>query len=631
MKRFKLKPWDLLHLLSDGTPENRKNLERIVARHEGDFSPLLDKKKKEIERRVRDFEARRELLSPLMNYSDFLSILKHYASIREDLEKLCAASYLGFSENCKSENAKKNRYDVRLFNARMTNKLLFFESWLCKELDDENFERIAKQSGEYERFLRETRRFKPYTLEEGVEKILNSLHMLGQVERSEYYEEVTSNLKFAIQERLKIKSKRSKRKKEVVRTRILDEVQLSPYFSHPKRKVREQAYKELLKKYSEVKDAIGGSFIVQSTELKAESDQRKHPSPISAINFENNLDDNIVETCLDVSKENTPIFTKDYFPKIKKKLSGIKGGMSCIDIDLPVNGRNEKKISFEAGINLVLESFNDFSPEFASIILEMENKRYIHSKPQKNKWSGAYCYSTPPSVLPYVLVNFTGHEADCIELAHEFGHAIQNYLSCKANTVLSYNPSEPVAEIASFFSQMLFFDKLFQKSRDEPELRKKHLVYWLDQAYYFTAKKAFLASFEREAHTLINSPRSDIDDLSILYLKRLREHFGEEIKVPEYFKDEWLLAPNLICAPGQDFAYPFGFLIAINLHEKYKNTGKEFVPNIINIFSSGDAPIEEILRKEAGMSIKTRDYWQHGYDLIKEKLEELRKLSELSE
>ncbi|MBN2459471.1 hypothetical protein JXB28_04250 [Candidatus Woesearchaeota archaeon] len=628
MKRFKLKPWDLLHSLSDGTPDSRKNLERIVARHDGDFSTIFERKKKEIERRVRSFEDRREMLSSSMEPQDLLSLLNHYSGIQEELEKLCAASYLKFSENPADKVTKKSRYDIRLFNARMNDRLLFFDSWVSKGLDDDNFERLAKNSGDYERFLREERRFRPYTLDEGIEKILNSLHMLGQVERSEYYEEITSNLRFTIQEKVKIRKKGAKRKKEVTRTRVLDEIQLSDYLCHSRKQMREQAHKELFRKYREVKDTIGGSFIVQSTELKSESDQRKYPSLFSYINHENSLDDAVFEICLDVSKENTAIFTQDYFPKIRKKLSGIRGNMSCIDLDAPANGNGNGRISFEAGMNLVLESFNAFSPNFANIILDMESKRYIHSKPQRNKWSGAYCYSTPPSILPYILVNFTGYETDCIDLAHEFGHAVQNYLGCQKNNVLTYNPSEPVAEIASLFSEFLLFDRLFDKSKDNPALQKKYLLYFIDRAYYFTSRKSFLVNFEKEAHQLIGSPRFEIDDLSNLYLKRLREHFGEGVHVPEYFKDEWLLAPNLICAPGQDFSYTFGYLIGSALHEQYKKQGEKFVPSIISIFSAGDAPIEELLKKEAGIDIRPREFWQHGYDLIKVRMEELRKLAE---
>ncbi|MBN2052457.1 hypothetical protein JW756_03055 [Candidatus Woesearchaeota archaeon] len=628
MKRFRLKPWDLLHLLSDGTPENRKNLERIVARHDGDFSPVLDRKKKEIERRVREFESRRGLLSPSIDSQDFLSLIQHYAGIKESLWRLYDASYLKFSEDYKSDVNKKNRYDIRLFDARISNRLLFFESWVGKEVDDENFERLAEQSGEYEPFLREERRFKPHILDEGIEKILNSLHMLGQVERSEYYEEVTSNLKFTIQEHVKIRRKGSKRKKNVLRTRVLDEIQLGAYLHHKKKQMREQAHKELFRKYGEVKDTVGGSFIVQSTELKAESDQRKYASTFAQINFENGIDDGIVNTFLDVSKQNTHLFTTDYFSKIKRKLIGIRGRMSCIDIDINSNGKNHKKIGFEVGMNRILKVFYNFYPEAANVILEMANKGYIHSKPQKNKWCGAFCYSTPPSILPYILTNYTGSVNDCIDSVHEFGHAIQNYFSCKKNNVLTYNPSEPVAEISSFFFQMLLFDDFFDEAKDNPELKKRYIMHFLDQAYYSTVRKAFLVNFEKEAHNLINSPRSEIGDLSTLYLKRLKEHFGEDIHVPEYFKDEWLTASNLFCAPGQDFSYPFGFINGYALHEQYKKQGEKIVPNIINIMSAGDASIEEVLKREVGFDIRPREFSQHFYDLIQKDIEELNKLTE---
>jgi oligoendopeptidase F len=628
MKRFRLKPWDLLHLLSDGTPENRKNLERIVARHDGDFSPLFERKKKEIERCMREFENKRSYLNPDITPQDFLSLINHYAEIRDKLERVSAASYLKFSEDTSSTNAKKNNYDMRIFSARMNNRLLFFELWLRNRLDDANFERIAKEAGAYERFLREERRFKPYTLDEGIEKILNSLHMLGQVERSEYYEEVISSLEFTIHEYIMVKKKGAKRKKEVAIKKTLNEPQLMAYLSSPKRKVRVEAWKELFKRYAGVKNTIGGSFIIQGTEWKSEFiDQRKYKTPMAARNYMNGLDDAVVDAVLEVTKEKTELF-KDYFVNIKKRLADIRSKMSLTDIYVPIRGINEKKISFEESMNTVLDAFYAFSPDIANIIIEMERKRFLHSKPQKNKWTGTYSYPTPPGTLPYTLINFTGNESDCIELAHELSHAVHNQLSCQKNNVLTYTPSDPLAEIASFFGEMLMFDKLFEKAQENPQLKKKYLVYFLDNAYKYTLKKAQLVLFEKEAHKLIHLPGFEIDDLSNLYLRKLKEQFGTEMHVPEYFQDEWLSVGNIMQNPFQDYAYPFGFLVAINLHEKYKKEGEKFVPNIINFLSAGDSLIEELLKKELSIDIHPREFWQHGYDLVKEKIDELKKLVE---
>ena len=207
MKRFRLKPWDLLHLMSDGTPENRKNLERLIARHDGDFSPVFERKKKAIERQVREFESYRPILTQDISTPDFLKVINHYAGIKTEMEKLCAAGYLKFSEDTANSTAKKNNYDIRIFNARLMNRLLFFELWVRNGTDDVNFERIAKEAPDYDIFLVEQRRLKPHTLDESTEKLLNSLHLLGHVERLEYYEEVTSNLRFTIHEHVKVKQK----------------------------------------------------------------------------------------------------------------------------------------------------------------------------------------------------------------------------------------------------------------------------------------------------------------------------------------------------------------------------------------------------------------------------------------
>jgi oligoendopeptidase F len=152
-------------------------------------------------------------------------------------------------------------------------------------------------------------------------------------------------------------------------------------------------------------------------------------------------------------------------------------------------------------------------------------------------------------------------------------------------------------------------------------------VYFLDNAYEYTVKKARIVAFEEEAHKIIHSPGFEIDDISSLYLKKLKEQWGDEVHVPEYYKDEWLTVANIMCSPFEDFAYPFGYVIAINLHEQYKKKGAGFAQNIISIMSAGDEPIAEVLVEEAGMDIKSREFWQHGYDLVREKVDELKRLT----
>jgi len=697
MKRFRVRSWDLVHLLSDGTPEDHKRLDDKVRKREGDLSRELEIKKTALESRVKAFQDKRSLLSKDISNDNFFSLLYNYAIISEDLEKLYAASYLKFCEDTSNETAISNNYDVKNFNTRMMNELLFFELWIRTGLDDANFERLfnelpQNEAGyQYRKFLIEERRFQDYTLDEKTERLINSVHAYKQT-RSEAYETDISGLRFTISEYVWVKRKGGKGKKEVLRKKTLDETQLMEYQYHPTRKMRELAMKTLFKEYSKVKNKMTNFFIMHVNELKSEAAKREeklakivekadeaaeklvkraeeaskkvetdqtpdlvqraeelakkaeeakkivenkraelakghYSSPLSALNHSNNIENAVVDFVLDASKENVTLF-QDYFANTKRKLAGIRGKMSFTDIYAPVNGCKQKRISFTNGMNLVLEALNDFSTDFGEILIEMDKKGYIHSKPQRNKWIGTFSYPTPPSVLPYTLINFNNREIYCIKsLAHELpGHAVHNYLCSLRNNVLTYTPSDPVAEISSFFAEFLVFDKMLERAGDDTNTKKKLLSYFLDNAYEYTVKKAYTVMFEKETYDLIDTPGFEIKDISDLYLKKLKEQMGDVVHVQEFFKDEWMTSGNVMEAPFQDCSYTFGYIVAISLHEQYKKQGKEFADKITNILSAGNAPIEELLKKEVGFDIRSKEFWQHGYDLIKEKMEELKKM-----
>jgi oligoendopeptidase F len=67
---------------------------------------------------------------------------------------------------------------VQQFAAEMQNRTLFFSLW-WKELDDANAERLMNEAGDYRYYLEEMRHFKPYTLGEAEEKIINIKDVTG--------------------------------------------------------------------------------------------------------------------------------------------------------------------------------------------------------------------------------------------------------------------------------------------------------------------------------------------------------------------------------------------------------------------------------------------------------------------
>ena len=62
------------------------------------------------------------------------------------------------------------------------------------------------------------------------------------------------------------------------------------------------------------------------------------------------------------------------------------------------------------------------------------------------------------------------------------------------------------------------------------------------------------------------------------------------------------------------------------LYEKYKEEGKTFVPKYLKILSYGGSENPALILKEVGIDIESEAFWQKGFDLIKEMIEELKQL-----
>ena len=64
----------------------------------------------------------------------------------------------------------------------------------------------------------------------------------------------------------------------------------------------------------------------------------------------------------------------------------------------------------------------------------------------------------------------------------------------------------------------------------------------------------------------------------------------------------------------------------MSLYQDYKEQGSLFIPQYMNILKAGSSePPEQIIGK-AGININSKEFWQLGFDLISQKVNELERL-----
>jgi oligoendopeptidase F len=376
---------------------------------------------------VSTFESKRPSLSPEMEASAFAEMLRLSESITQQSSRLSAYAYLWFSENTKDLQARSFKTKVEERLTDLSNRLLFFDLW-WQTVDEGNAERLMAGSGDLRYHLETIRRFKPHTLTEPEEKIINLKNITGRSAVHQLYDVVTNAFTFT----LTVQGKKKQLSRE----------ELTAYVRHPRATVREAAYRELYRVYGNQQDLLAEIYKTLANDWKSENLQlRRFGSPIATRNLGNDISDKAVDVLLAVCRRNADVF-QQYF-RLKARICGITP-MTRYHIYAP-HKTEQKSYRYADAVRMVLEAYRGFSPRLADLAERVFRDKHIDAPTRPGKIGGAYCYSVVPGVTPYVLLNFTGEARDIATMAHELGHAVHGMLA-EHHSVYTFHSTLPRAD-----------------------------------------------------------------------------------------------------------------------------------------------------------------------------------------
>jgi len=564
-----------------------------------------------IKRKVKEFENNRVILKRDLGITIFEGLLRKIESIMEDLSIVNSFAQLKYAADTSSNEAASLVLQTEKLSSEISNKILFFDLWFKKELDENNAQRLVDSiSLVYREFLKYKRLLAKYSLNESEEKIINTLEVTGPSALVKIYDRMTNNFEFTII--------RKRGKKKVIRT-FTNKEKLISLIRSPKANEREFAYKALFKTYEKNSGVLGEIYQNLVTQWKDENISiRGFKSPISVRNIYNNIDDTTIETLLSVCRKNVTMF-HDYF-KEKAKLIGVKK-LRRYDLYAPISSKNTPKFTFKNATKLVLDTFSRFDPRFGTYTERLYKESHIDSEIRNGKTGGAFCYTVSPGRTPYVLLNFNGMMRDVSTMAHEFGHAIHSMFAYDKPILVSHAPL-PLAETASVFGEMLLNEEIYKKLNREK--KKIFLAEQIDDMYATIIRQAFFTIFEIEAHKNIVEQSVTIDNISEYYMNNLKAQFGDSIHISDDFRWEWLYIPHFFHTPFYCYAYSFGNLLVLSLYQQYREEGNSFISKYIKILSAGGSEEPETLLRNSGFNINDSSFWQQGFDLIQMKINKLK-------
>ncbi len=557
----------------------------------------IDSSFQELESLVSTFEKFEPLFKKTISIPDFKKILELLEHIYVLSSKISAYSYLWYSEDTTNQQAISFKVKVEKILSDLEQRMLFF-SLSFKDFDDKNAQRILDAFPQQRYFLSLLLKSKPYTLTKKEETVIKVKDLSGVNALKNIYSVLTTGFTYTL------------KGKTLTQNELVDFVRSK----NPQERI--DAYNELFRVYSSNKAVLGEVYKSLISDWQNESlDLRGYKSSLTVRNIGNDIDDNVVEALIKVCDKNKTIF-QNYFILKGKKLGFTK--MSRYHLYAPIE-LEDQKVSYDKAVHLVLDTFDAFSVDFANHARTILNNHHVDSEVRPNKYTGAYCYGIEPQSIPYVLLSFTGTQRSVSTLAHELGHGIHDLLAGKQD-VFGFFPPLPLAETASIFSETLLIEKL---KTLYPEQAQELTFLQLDDLYASIIRQIKFVEFEISAHKLIREHGS-VDDLSTLYIKQLKEQFGNSLEVPEQFQYEWLYIPHIFQSPFYCYAYAFGNLLSLALYHLYKEKGETFPVQFLQFLSHGGSKSPKEIVAELGFDISSEEFWQHGFDMIKELVDSLR-------
>ena len=584
----KLPIWDLKDLyLSQNDKELSRDLNKIK-------NGTLKFEKKYLNK-VKNLSA--ENLYKAINQLEQIDIL---------MDKVLSYAHLLVAED---GNNEKNKIFFQQMQEKITNfasSIIFFTLEL-NQIPEKQISTLFKNQKLqiYKNWIINKRSFKPYQLDLKIEKVLQDKSITSHSAWIRLFDDLIASLKFPF-------------KKEE-----LSSAQIFNYLSDKNESTRKLAAKSVGK-------VLGSNIKVFSTitntlakDKSINDSWRKLPTPVTARNLSNVVEDSVVDSLVSSVIE--------YYPKLSHRYYALKAGwfkkkyLMYWDRNAPLPFQSSKNFTWKEAQNTVVNAYSKFNPNIGDIVKQFFDKKWIHAPVLKGKSPGAFAASTVASVHPFILVNFQGKTRDVSTLAHELGHGVHQYLAGKNQT--HFNASTPLtlAETASVFGEMLTFKSMLEHANSKKE-RKALLANKVEDMLNTVIRQIAFFQFEKEVHTLRKNSELSIDQICTIWMDVQKASLGPFIRYEEEYKYFWSYIPHFIHSPFYVYAYAFGDCLVNSLFNTYEKGLTNFDDKYINLLKSGGSKKYDELFSPFNLNLSKKSFWKKGLNVIEGFIDELETL-----
>lgn len=461
----------------------------------------------------------------------------------------------------------------------------------------------------YKGFLNEIRRMKAHTLSTELEMLLASSASMGETANKAYTMFKNADLEYPY-----------------ITDENGEEIQVTQgrfvtLLHNKNEKIRRDTFKAFYHNLEKYKNTFATLYEGNVNTRIFYAKAKKYNTTLEAAVDANNVPIHVYHNLIDSVHKNMHYMHK--YISLRKKLLKTDE-LHMHDIYVPIVKDADVSISFDEAKNTVYEAMAPLGKEYQEVLKKAFTSRWIDVYENEGKVSGAY-NSGNYSTHPFVLMNYQGTLDNEFTLAHEMGHAMHSYLSCKNQIYVDSGYKIFVAEVASTCNEALLMEYLLERTTDK--YQRAYLInYFLEQFRTTLYRQTMFAEFEMKTHAMAEAGEPlTAEKLSKLYYDLNVQYFGKDIVVDDEIAIEWARIPHFYMN-FYVYQYATSFAASISISKKILNGGKEEVDKYLKFLSSGctKAPVE--LLKDAGVDMTTAEPIDSALQVFGKLIDELEQL-----
>ncbi len=398
---------------------------------------------------------------------------------------------------------------------------------------------------------------------------------------------------------------------------------LVPLLESPDRTLRENAFRAYYKQLGSFRNTAAAALDAQFKQLRFFSEARGYAGTRAASLDETEVPVVVYDQLIDAVHENfEPMYR---YVALRRKMLGVDE-LHMYDVYTPLVADAAVSVPFEEAKETVFGALSVLGEDYTALLREGFQDRWIDVYENTGKRGGAYSTGNARP-HPYVLLNYKSNLDSMFTLAHEMGHALHSYYSCKNQPVNTSDYVIFVAEVASTCNEVLLMKALLARTEDKKE-RAYLINHFLDQFKGTVYRQTMFAEFEREMGRLAESGQALTADLLCEKYHALNKlYFGPDMVSDDEIALEWARIPHFFYN-YYVFQYATGFSAAVAIAERILTLGESAVADYKRFLSGGGSADPVSLLKIAGVDMSTPEPVNSALRLFSELVDELEALQD---